>query len=343
MNIQGNGRLRLHARLNSRPTKAPFRITGYTFTAFESLLVGLEDNAGHMGRGEGLGVYYFDDTPAKMLVQVLAIREQIENGITREQLQQLLPAGGTRNALDCALWELEAKRSGKPVWQLAGLPEAKPLITTFTVGADTPSVMADRACAFAQARAIKLKLTDDDFNAERVRAVRSAREDVWLMVDANQGFTRDSFAQLLPTLINERVSLVEQPFPMGKEDWFDGLERPLKLAADESVQDRGDISKMIGRVDVINIKLDKCGGLTEALAIAHEAKKLGFELMVGNMSGSSLAMAPAFVVGQLCNVVDLDGPTFLTTDCSPAASYEDGLIWCPDTLWGSAATEAATA
>jgi L-alanine-DL-glutamate epimerase-like enolase superfamily enzyme len=158
---------------------------------------------------------------------------------------------------------------------------------------------------------------------------------VWLMVDANQGFTRQSFAHLLPALVESRVSVVEQPFPMGKEKWFDGLERPLKLAADESVQDRSDLKKMMGRVDVINIKLDKCGGLTEALAIADEARQLGFELMVGNMSGSSLAMAPAFVVGQLCDVVDLDGPTFLTTDCSPSASYEDGLIWCPETLWGS--------
>ncbi|MEO8809583.1 MAG: dipeptide epimerase [Rhodanobacter sp.] len=335
MNTHGSGRLRLQARLKSRPTKAPFRITGYTFTAFEGLLVSLEDDDGHVGRGEGLGVYYFDDTPPKMLEQVLAMREQIEAGITREQLQQLLPPGGTRNALDCALWELEAKRSGKSVWQLAGLSGVKPLMTTFTVGADDPLAMAQRARDYAQARAIKLKLTDDDFNADRVRAVRDARADVWLMVDANQGFTRESFAKLLPTLVKERVSVVEQPFPMGKEDWFDGLERPLKLAADESVQDRSDLKKMVGRVDVINIKLDKCGGLTEALAIAEEARKLGFELMVGNMSGSSLAMAPAFVVGQLCDVVDLDGPTFLTTDCSPAASYDDGYIWCPDTLWGS--------
>ena len=335
MNTHGSGRLRLQASLKSRPTKAPFHITGYTFTAFESLLVSLEDEDGHVGRGEGLGVYYFDDTPAKMLEHVLAMRELIEAGITREQLQQMLPAGGTRNALDCALWELEAMRSGKPVWQLAGLQNVRPLVTTFTVGADDPLVMAERACGYAQARAIKLKLTDDDFNAERVRAVRTARPDVWLMVDANQGFTRESFAQLLPALVKANVSVVEQPFPMGKEDWFDGLERPLKLAADESVQDRRDLNKMIGRVDVINIKLDKCGGLTEAMAIAEEARKLGFELMVGNMSGSSLAMAPAFVVGQLCDVVDLDGPTFLTTDCSPAASYEDGRIWCPDTLWGS--------
>ena len=341
MNTHAGRRLHLQTSLLSRPTKAPFHITGYTFTAFDSLLVSLEDESGHVGRGEGLGVYYFDDTPAKMLEQVEAMRGQIETGITRAQLQQVLPPGGARNALDCALWELEAKRSGKPAWQLAGLKEVKPLVTTFTIGADDPLVMAGRARAYAQARAIKLKLTNDGFNAERVRAVRAARPDVWLMVDANQGFTRESFAKLLPTLLRSRVSVIEQPFPMGKEHWFDGLERPVKLAADESVQDRRDLEKMVGRVDVINIKLDKCGGLTEALAIAEAARKLGFELMVGNMSGSSLAMAPAFVVGQLCEVVDLDGPTFLTTDCSPAASYEDGRIWCPETLWGCVTAVAA--
>jgi L-alanine-DL-glutamate epimerase-like enolase superfamily enzyme len=155
------------------------------------------------------------------------------------------------------------------------------------------------------------------------------------MVDANQGLTRESFARLLPTLVEARVDVVEQPFPVGNEDWLDGLERPIRIAADESVQDRSDLPKVLGRVDMINIKLDKCGGLTEALALASEARRLGFDLMVGNMSGSSLAMAPAFVVGQLCDVVDLDGPTFLTTDRNPSASYEDGKIWCPESLWGA--------
>jgi L-alanine-DL-glutamate epimerase-like enolase superfamily enzyme len=269
-----------------------------------------------------------------MLAQIEALRARIEAGITREELQRLLPAGGARNALDCALWDLDARRAGKPVWQLAGLGAPKPLLTTYTVGADSPDVMAARAIAYAAARAIKLKLTDDDDNAERVRAVRAARPDAWLMVDANQGFTRESFARLLPTLVDARVDVVEQPFPVGSEAWLDGLERPIRIAADESVQDRGDLAKMTGRVDVINIKLDKCGGLTEALAIADEARKLGFELMVGNMGGSSLAMAPSFVVGQLCDVVDLDGPISLLADYSPSVVYADGTVWCPDALWG---------
>ena len=334
MQSNPRARLQLQASVEKWPTKAPFHITGYTFTAFEAVVVSLHEG-GLTGRGEGLGVYYKNDTPTSMLAQIESLRPRIEAGMTREQLQHVLPAGGARNALDCALWELEARRSGEPVWKLAGQEAPKPLLTTFTVSADAPDVMARDATAYTGARAIKLKLTGDDLNAQRVLAVRAARPDVWLMVDANQGLTRESFARLLPTLVEARVDVVEQPFPVGNEDWLDGLERPIRIAADESVQDRSDLPKVLSRVDMINIKLDKCGGLTEALALASEARRLGFDLMVGNMSGSSLAMAPAFVVGQLCDVVDLDGPTFLTTDRNPSASYEDGKIWCPESLWGA--------
>ncbi|MFC4527140.1 dipeptide epimerase [Dyella halodurans] len=341
MNIHVDGRLRLHATRKSWAIHTPFHITGYTFTAFDALIVELTDAQGLTGRGEAQGVYYHQDTPESMLAQIEALRAHIEAGITREALQQLLPAGGARNVLDCALWDLEAKRAGKPVWELAGLSAPKPLLTTYTVGADEPEVMAGKAAGYALARAIKLKLTDDGRNAERVLAVRQARPDVWLMVDANQGFTQESFAQLLPTLVEARVDVVEQPFPVGSEAWLDGLQRPIRIAADESVQDRSDLAKMVGRVDVINIKLDKCGGLTEALAIADEARKLGFGLMVGNMGGSSLAMAPSFVVGQLCDVVDLDGPISLVADYQPSVIYQDGTIWCPDTLWGGPASAAS--
>jgi L-alanine-DL-glutamate epimerase-like enolase superfamily enzyme len=336
MNVHECGRLRLQATQKSWAIKAPFHITGYTFTAFDALIVELVDEHGRTGRGEAQGVYYRHDTPATMQVQIEALRARIEAGIDRQALQELLPAGGARNALDCALWDLEARRSGKPVWQLAGLDAPKPLRTTYTLGAEEPEAMAEAARAYADARAIKLKLTDDGRSAERVLAVRQARQDVWLMVDANQGFTRESFARLLPTLDQARVDVVEQPFPVGKEDWLDGLDRPIPVAADESVQDRNDLEKMVGRVDVINIKLDKCGGLTEALVIAAKARNLGFDLMVGNMGGSSLAMAPAFVVGQLCDVVDLDGPISLIDDYTPSVVYEDGSVWCPEAVWGGA-------
>lgn len=334
MNIHDGGRLRLQATLKSWAITAPFHITGYTFTAFDALVVELIDEQGRSGFGEAQGVYYHQDTPVIMLAQIESLRERIEAGITREQLQQLLPPGGARNALDCALWALEAKQVNQPVWKLAGLDAPKPLLTTYTLGADDPDKMAMGAAAYAHARAIKLKLTDDGRSAERVLAVRRARPDVWLMVDANQGFSRESFARILPTLVDARVDVVEQPFPVGNEAWLDGLQRPIRIAADESVQNRNDLANLVGRVDVINIKLDKCGGLTEALAIADEARKLGFALMVGNMGGSSLAMAPAFVVGQLCEVVDLDGPISIIDDYTPSVVYQDGSIWCPDAVWG---------
>lgn len=325
--------MELTTAIESRPMRVPFRITGYTFTGFDALVVHLRQG-GYSGRGEAQGVYYHGETPATMLEQIEGVRELIECGISRKELLTRLPPGGARNAVDCALWDLEAKRSGLPVWQLAGLDPPRALTTTLTIGADDPAVMAAHATHFADARALKLKLTDDPSNAERVRAVRAARPDVWLMIDANQGFTRELFADLLPTLQACRVALIEQPFPVGKEDWLDGLDRPIRIAADESVQDHRDLDRLTGRFDVVNLKLDKCGGLTEALAMARQARAMAFDLMVGNMSGSSLAMAPGFVLGQLCQVVDLDGPLYLREDCPLPARYEHGTIWCPEALWG---------
>jgi L-alanine-DL-glutamate epimerase-like enolase superfamily enzyme len=333
-------RMKLQVGIEKRPMTAPLHITGYTFTSFDALVVTLQEGAS-IGRGEAQGVYYRHDDAPLMLAQVEAMRDTIQEGITRGELLQLLPAGGARHALDAALWDLEAKRTGLPVWKLAGIGPPRPLVTTFTIGADDPATMASHARAFGEARALKLKLTDDDLNAERVQAVRAARQDVWMMVDANQGFTRASFVQLLPTLQQCRVSLVEQPFPVGEEAWLDGLDCPIRLAVDESVQDHTDLAKVAGRVGTINIKLDKCGGLTEALSMASQAREMGFELMVGNMSGSSLAMAPAFVLGQQCAVVDLDGPLYLHADYSPSARYENGMIWCPEELWGGALPAAA--
>ncbi|RAO77030.1 dipeptide epimerase [Dyella jiangningensis] len=335
MTTHGIKRVKLTASIERVEMTAPFRITGYVFTHNEMLVVRLESE-GHVGHGEALGVYYHQDTPPSMLRQVEALRDIIEGGITRQQLLTLLPPGGARNALDCALWDLEAKQQGKPVWQLAGLNPPEPLLTTFTVGADEPEAMAERASSYTQARALKLKLTDDDRNADRVRAVRAVRPDAWLMVDANQGFTPETLASLLPALVESRVAVVEQPFPVGKEAWLDDVDSPIPLAADESVQDHRDLEKLVGRVNVINIKLDKCGGLTEALILARRAQELGFKLMVGNMGGTSWSMGPGFVVGALCMVVDLDGPLFLVSDREPAVRYEDGRIWCPEEVWGGA-------
>jgi L-alanine-DL-glutamate epimerase-like enolase superfamily enzyme len=316
------------------PLSAPFRISGHVFNAMPATVVTLRDGS-FVGRGEAAGVYYLDDRPEGMLATLEGLRDTIEAGLTRAQLRGLLPPGGARNALDAALWELEAQRTGTPVWKLAGLEGTRPLLTTFTVGADDPGVMAASAVAYRQARAIKLKLTGDAaLDGERVRAVRAARPDVWLAVDANQGYVPDTLVQLLPALLDARVALLEQPCRRGHEADLDGIDRVLPFAADESVLGLDEVDALVGRFDVCNIKLDKCGGLTEGLLMARRARQLGLQVMVGNMAGTSLAMAPAFVLGQHCDVVDLDGPIFLAQDREPTVRYADGCIDCDDTVWG---------
>jgi L-alanine-DL-glutamate epimerase-like enolase superfamily enzyme len=335
MELKSIGPLTLRLKIEQWPLTRPFRITGYTWEALDILVATLEKD-GYVGRGEAAGIYYQNDKPASMIKQIEPLRTKIEAGISRDSLQKMLPPGGLRNALDCALWDLEAKLSGHAAWQLAELNMPRPLLTTFTCGADEPGKMAATARGYTNARAIKLKLTGEASDPDRVRAVREIRPDVWLGVDANQGFTRASLERLMPVLVEARVELIEQPFPIGQEALLDGFLSPIPVAADESVQSLADIPGLAGRFSVINIKLDKCGGLTEGLAMARAASALGLEAMVGNMMGTSLAMAPALMVGQLCKVVDLDGPVFLKTDRVNAARYTDGFITCPETLWGDA-------
>lgn len=330
-----SGRLTLNVVVEKYPLKMPFRITDYTMEDAEVVTVTLERN-GHRGWGEASGVYYrVDDDIPGVVRQIEAVRSQIEGGISRQLLQELLPTGGARNALDCALWDLEAKETGCTAWQIAGLKRPRALLTTFTVGANSPAEMAADAHAYGQAKAIKLKLTGEPADADRVRAVRAARPDVWLGVDANQGFTLESLDTLMPVLVDSRVQLIEQPFRVGQEAQLDGLHSPIPIAADESAQGLADLPALLGRFEVVNIKLDKCGGLTEGLLMAQAARRQGLSVMVGNMVGTSLAMAPSFLVGQLCNVVDLDGPVFLRTDRVHSVQYENGNIHCPDAVWGA--------
>ena len=287
MNTYRAASLTLRVAVEKFPLKEPFHITGHTMVDADVVTVELEQD-GHVGRGEASGVYYreFDDAAGNAR-QIEAVRSRIEIGIDRESLQQLLPTGGARNAVDCALWDLEAKRTGLSAWHIAGLNRPQPLLTTMTVGANAPDKMAADARAYAQAKAIKLKLTGQPADADCVRAVRAARSDVWLGVDANQGFTRLFLETLLPVLVEARVELIEQPFKVGDEAQLDGLHSPIPIAADESVQGLADVPGLSGRFDVVNIKLDKCGGLTEALAMAREARQLGLGVMVGNMVGTS--------------------------------------------------------
>lgn len=316
----------------------PFRISGYVFETVDVVVVTLDDGE-HRGRGEASGVYYLGDDIAHVVAALEATRGAIEAGPSREELRQILPPGGARNAVDCALWELESVREGRPVWELAGLPAPRPVITTFTLGADSPEAMARKAIGYTQARSLKMKLTGEvDLDVERVRSVRAARPDVWLGVDGNQGFVRDQLDDLIPALRDERVALVEQPLARGREGDLEGYVSPIRIAGDESLLSLVDVPGAKGRFDVVNIKLDKCGGLTEGLLMVAEARRLGLGVMIGTMVGTSLATAPAFLLGQICDLVDLDGPTFLTTDRKPGARYENGELWVGPEVWGTAGT-----
>ncbi|TJY59723.1 dipeptide epimerase [Sinimarinibacterium sp. CAU 1509] len=324
---------RLKAKIESRPLKTPLRITGHSFDTYELLSVEIEEGS-VTGRGEAWGVYFKGETAADLLSQVEAVSSELCSGASREDLIRILPAGGARNALDCALWELESKLKRVPVASLVGLNGTRPLQTMYTLSADTPSEMAKMALDFGPARIIKLKLTGDPEDSERVRAVGNARPEVALVVDANQGFTPDSLDALIPVLVSSRVELIEQPFPVGHEEGLSLIRSPIPIVADESVCDIEDLERLRGRVQAINIKLDKCGGLTRGLQLAHEARGMGFDLMVGCMLGTSLAAAPGFVIGQICRYVDLDLVLRCVTDRVPGVQYDQGWIKCGPAVWG---------
>ena len=326
--------LSLDYRLHDLKLAQPFHISGHTFTDAPVIAVSLRAG-GLVGRGEAAGVYYTRDLPADMPAALEAVRGAIEAGPSRQALRELMPPGGARNAVDCALWELEALQAGRAAWQLAGVREPEPLLTTMTLSADAPPAMVAGALRFAGARALKLKLTGETaLDIERVRAVRAARPDVWMSVDANQGYDPVSIEGLLPVLVACRVSVLEQPFARGREQDMRRVDFPLETIADESCLHLGELELVADLFDGVNIKLDKCGGLTEGLMIAERARALGLKVMVGCMPGTGLAMAPAFVLGQLCDVVDLDAPLALARDCEPTVVFEGGRIFSPPTLWG---------
>ena len=334
-------KLKVAVAVETHRLAEPFRISGHVFETAEVVYVTLDDGR-HRGRGEAAGVYYMNDDLPHMTQALQAARAEIEAGPTRQELRRILPPGGARAAVDAALWELEALRAGTTAWRLAGLDKVHPVRTTLTVSVDTVEAMTARAASYANAKAIKVKLTGElDLDLARVRSIRAARPDVWLGVDANQGYSIDKLPALVRGLCEQRVLLLEQPLPRGREAELQGFKSLIPLAADESVLSLEELPRAVGRFDVINIKLDKCGGLTEGLMMAEEARRLGFDVMVGTMVGTSLATAPAFILAQQCSIVDLDGPTFLVQDRSPSVVYRDGDLFVGDDVWGAPSAVAA--
>ncbi len=268
------------------------------------------------------------------LESVTAQIESLDGEISRQDLQDALPAGAARNAVDCALWDWHAKHEGTPAHKLAGLPDPKPVISAYTLSLDTPEAMQTSAAAQATRPLLKIKLgTPDDM--PRLEAVRRGAPESRIIVDANEGWTAEVYADLAPHLLRLGVEMVEQPLPAGQDDMLAEIARPLPVCADESCHDRANLPGLAGKYDMVNIKLDKTGGLTEALALKAAAEAEGFDVMVGCMVGSSLAMAPAMLVAQGVSIVDLDGPLLLAEDRDPALRFDGSTVHpAPMGLWG---------
>ena len=282
------------------------------------------------GWGECVPYARYNETAASVSAQI----ESLPEAFDRQGLYELLPAGAARNAVDCALWDLEAKQSGQRVWQLAGLPAPGPEITAYTLSLDSPENMRAQAAEHAHRPLLKIKLgTPDDM--PRLEAVRAGAPHPDIIVDANEGWSAEVYADLAPHLLRLGVKLVEQPLPAADDDALLGLQRPVPVCADESAHDRASLKHLAGKYDVVNIKLDKTGGLTEALALKREALAQGFEVMVGCMVGSSLAMAPATLVAQGALITDLDGPLLLAEDRAHPLQFDAAGVHPPTAaLWG---------
>lgn len=311
----------------------PFRIAGNEWINSRCLVVQLGED-GCVGRGEAQGVFYLDETAESIFAQAHGVADEIRKGISREALQDLLPPGGARNAIDCALWDLECKKTGKTIWQLTGI-DPKPVTTVFTIGLeDTPRAMAAKATAAADAPVLKIKL-DGHLPYEKLAAIRAARPDAELVVDANQGWSFELLKEVLPRCVDLDLGMIEQPLERGGDSMLEGFKSPITLAADESCLHTGELETAARRYSMINIKLDKTGGLTEGLRLAKAAREKGCKLMVGNMVGTSLSMAPSFVVAQLCDLVDIDGPLLLKYDQPRGLQYNRGVVDVFDPrLWG---------
>nr|WP_217352180.1 N-acetyl-D-Glu racemase DgcA [Ruegeria sp. HKCCA5763] len=306
-----------------------FTISRGSRTEAKVLTVRISDGT-YQGWGECVPYARYDETLESVEAEIAGLPAEF----TRQSLMDLLPAGAARNAVDCALWDLECKRAGKRVWELAGLPVPGPEITAYTLSLDTPEAMRAQAADNAHRPLLKIKLgTPDDM--PRLEAVRAGTPKSKIIVDANEGWSAEVYADLAPHLVRLGVALVEQPLPAGDDDALIGMDRPVPVCADESCHDRNSLPKLKGKYDVINIKLDKTGGLTEALELRKAAIAQGYDIMVGCMVGSSLAMAPATLLAQGAMVTDLDGPLLLAEDRDTPLIFDDaGVHPSVSALWG---------
>ncbi|MBX5002495.1 N-acetyl-D-Glu racemase DgcA [Rhizobium lentis] len=323
----------LDIQMNSFPIAGTFTISRGAKTQADVITCVLGEG-GARGLGECVRYRRYGETIESVLAQLEAARPLIEAGISRLDLLSAMPPGAARNAVDCALWDLEAKRTGESVAARLGLDSLKPLTTAYTISLGEPEVMAAQAREHAGRDLLKVKVgTGDD--ESRIRAVRAAAPEAAIILDANEGWPEPVLERHLNIAAEAGVILVEQPLPAGRDALLAEIHRPLLVCADESVHHTGDLASLADRYDAINIKLDKTGGLTEALAMKAEAERLGFGIMIGCMVGTSLAMAPAVLLAQNADFVDLDGPLLLARDREPGLRYAASLVFPPESaLWG---------
>ena len=323
----------LSARIERWPIAGSFTISRGAKTEAVTVVAQVS-RGGHSGRGECVPYPRYGETVEATLAALEAMQEPLSRGLTRQDLQAAMPPGAARNALDCALVDLEAKTSGQRAWDLLGRPAPKPCITAYTISLGTAEVMAAATAKAAHRPLLKIKLGGDGVGA-RIAAVRKAAPDSELIVDANEAWTPDNLERNLRDCAQAGVKLVEQPLPAGQDEALARIHRPVAVCADESVHDRASLCGLRARYDAVNIKLDKTGGLTEAVAMADAAQALGFEIMVGCMVATSLAMAPAMLLTAQARFVDLDGPLLLARDRDGGLRYDGSLVYPPDAaLWG---------
>lgn len=319
----------------SWPIRGVFRISRGARTEAEVVLVTVTDG-GTVGRGECVPYARYGETVDSVIAQIEGVADALAGGVDREGLLGILPAGAARNAVDCALWDLEAKSRGLPAWQIAGLDAApQPVTTVYTLSVDSPDAMGEAARENAHRPRLKLKMTGDGEDLARVSRIRDNAPGVDLVVDANEAWDLAAYTEIAPKLAALGVSMIEQPLPAGDDAALIGAARPTVVCADESCHDTATLDALEGKYDMINIKLDKTGGLTEALRLKAEAERRGFRVMVGCMIGTSLAMAPGMIVSQGAELVDLDAPLLLAKDREPGLVYDGSTVMPPEPeLWG---------